>query len=74
MLIPAVAYGKSRGMAALYGAGLGAFAGLLAVVCLISAYGLRWAGGLLLYSVGAYSGLWVGAYAAYRAKGQSLYR
>ena len=74
MLIPPLAYGKSRGMAALQGAASGAAAGLISAVCLTSAYDLGWGGGFFVYSITAYCAVWVGAYAFYRAKGQSLYR
>jgi hypothetical protein len=73
MLIPRIAYGKSRWMAALQGAALGAVTGLLALFCLNAVYpfGLR---DNFVMSVIAYCAVWVGAYAALRAKGQSLYR
>ena len=74
MLVPKMAYGKSRWMAALQGTGLGAVAGLISAVCLLSAYGLWMGEGFIVMTVTAYSALWVGAYAFYRAQGQSLYR
>jgi hypothetical protein len=74
ILIPPLASGKSRGMAALQGAALGAVSGLLSLLCLMSAYHLRRAETFIVLSVMAYCALWVGAYAFYRAKGQSLYR
>ena len=74
LLIPQVARGKSRWSAALHGAGLGAVAGLVSVFCFTSVYGFRGDTSILWLSVMAYSALWVGGYAFYRAKGQSPYR
>jgi phosphotransferase system glucose/maltose/N-acetylglucosamine-specific IIC component len=74
MLIPQIARGKNRWMAALEGAGLGAVGGLAAVFCFTSVHSLWRITGMLWISVILYSALWVGGYAFYRAKGQSLYR
>lgn len=74
MLVPQLAHGKGRWMAALQGAGLGAGAGFLSSICLLAAYGLMWGEGLIVPSITVYSALWVGAYAFYRAQGQSIYR
>lgn len=74
MLIPKIAAGKNRWMAALQGAGLGAVGGLVAVYSFTSVYSLGPRVGILWVSVIAYCALWVGGYAFYRARGQSLYR
>lgn len=75
MLIPQIAAGKTRWMAALQGAALGAVAGLLSVVCLASANGIPvLEATFIVLTMIAYCAIWVGAYAFYRAKGQSLYR
>jgi hypothetical protein len=73
MLIPRIAYGKSRWMAALQGAVLGAVTGLLALFCLGAVYPFELRDNFVM-SVMVYCALWVGAYAALRVKGQSLYR
>jgi hypothetical protein len=73
MLIPRIAFGKTRWMAALQGAVLGAVTGLLALFCLGAVYPLELRDSFVM-SVIAYCALWVGAYAGFRAKGQSLYR
>ena len=74
MLIPQIAYGKTRWLAALQGAGLGAVSGLLAVLCVDSVYDFELVEAIIVVPVMAYCALWVGAYACYRAKGQSLYK
>lgn len=74
MLIPKMVYGKSRWMAALQGAGLGAVSGLISFLCLDSVYELGMSEVPILLLAMAYSALWVGAYACWRAKGQSLYK
>jgi hypothetical protein len=74
MLIPRIAYGKTRWIAALQGALLGAVSGFLAVLCLAAVYPLVGLIDSFIMSIMAYCALWVGAYAFWRAKGQSLYR
>ena len=74
MLLPQMAYGKTRLQAALHGAIPGAVAGLVSVLALTSAYRLRMGTDLVLASVVVYCALWTSAYASYRAKGQRLYR
>jgi hypothetical protein len=72
MLIPKIAYGKNRWVAALQGAGFGAIGGLASVLCFTSFVSFDTS--IFWISVPAYCAVWVGAYACYRAKGQSLYR
>jgi hypothetical protein len=74
MLIPQMAHGKNRWTAALQGAGFGAIGGLATAFCFISTSELRKGGGVLWILVIAYCALWVGGYAFYLAKNQSLYR
>jgi hypothetical protein len=74
MLIPKIAHGKNRWTAALQGAGLGAVGGLVAVYSFTSVHALGPRVGILWVTVIAYCALWVGGYAFYRARGQSLYR
>jgi hypothetical protein len=74
MLIPRMAYGKARWVAALQGAALGGVAGLISILCLMSAYQQRSGEPFIVASIIAYCALWVGGYAFFRAKGQSLYR
>jgi len=74
MLIPQVAYGKARWKAALLGTGIGAFTGLVSVLTFTSVFRLHLLTDILFFSVIIYCALWVGAYAFYRAKGQSIYR
>jgi hypothetical protein len=74
MLIPQLAIGKTRWMAALYGAGFGAVGGLVSVFCFTSVYRLHREFAFLWIAVIAYCALLVGGYAFYRAKGQTLYR
>lgn len=74
MLVPRLASGKSRGRAALQGALFGAGAGLVTGICLTTAFGFTWGASSLILSMAVYSALWVGAYACYRATGQSIYR
>jgi hypothetical protein len=74
MLIPPIANGKNRWLAALHGAGFGALAGLAAVFCFTSVFGLGSGAGVLWLMITGYCALWVGGYAFYRAKGPSLYR
>lgn len=74
MLIPRMARGKSRWMAALRGAGFGALAGLVSVFCFTSVFNIDSGAGVLWSSVIIYCALWVGGYAFYRADGQSPYR
>jgi hypothetical protein len=72
MLIPKIAYGKNRWIAALQGAGFGAVGGLVSIFCFTSVFSLGT--DILWFSVIPYCAVWVGAYAWYCAKGQSLYR
>lgn len=74
MLIPRIAYGKTRLMAALQGAGLGAISGLLSLLCLDSVYDIGLIEAIIVFPAMGYCALWVSAYACYRAKGQSLYK
>jgi hypothetical protein len=74
MLIPKIAYGKNRWMAALQGAGFGAVGGLVSVFCFTSVFSLGPGTGILWISITAYCAIWVGGYAFYCARGQSLYR
>ncbi|MDT4895299.1 MAG: hypothetical protein QOH25_376 [Acidobacteriota bacterium] len=74
MLIPRMASGKDRWTAALHGAGFGALAGLVSVFCFTSVFRLGPGVDVLWISVIAYCALWVGGYAFYCARGQSLYR
>ncbi len=74
MLIPQIAKGKDRWTAALQGAGFGAVGGFASVFCFTSVYSLRWGTTFFLISVTLYCALWVGGYAFYRAKSQTLYR
>jgi hypothetical protein len=73
MLIPQIASGKARWVAALQGAALGGVGGLMAILCFASISGIGFEGVIIL-SVMGYSALWVGGYAFYCAKNQSLYR
>ena len=74
MLIPQMAMGKTRLRAGLQGAGYGAIAGFVAVLCFVSVFRIWAQAGGVWIAVMAYCALWVGAYAFCRAKGQSLYR
>lgn len=74
MLIPRLVYGKARWLAAVQGAALGALTGLMSIFVLTSVYRLRLGETPIVASVIAYCALWVGGYAFFRAKGQSLYR
>jgi hypothetical protein len=74
ILIPQIAYGKSRWVAALQGALYGMVAGLVSAFCFATTVLMGTRDPLIVLSVVAYSTLWVGAYAFFRAKGQSLYK
>lgn len=74
MLVPKIASGKSRWTAALQGAALGAFAGLVSVYSFTSVNPLGPRTGVLWVTVIVYCAVWVGAYAFLRARGHSLYR
>ena len=74
MLIPRIAYGKSRWMATLQGAALGGLSGLMAIFCVTSVYPIGLGETIIVLSVMVYSAVWVGAYAFYRVQGQSIYR
>ena len=73
MPVPRLANGKPRWIAALQGAGFGAVAGLVTILCFTAVFRAAW-GTPLRISVITYCALWVGAYALIRAKGQSIYR
>lgn len=74
MLIPQMAKGKSRWMAALHGAVLGAVGGFVTMFCFFSVFRIGRTTLSLWVLVLSYCALWVGGYAFLRAKGQSIYR
>jgi hypothetical protein len=74
MLIPPLVYGKSRWLAALQGAALGAVSGVISILCFSSVFRFGFVETPIILSVMVYCAVWVGAYAFYRAKGQSIYR
>lgn len=74
MLIPQIARGKNRWLAALQGAGFGAVGGAVLLFCFASVFNLKWETGVIWMLVIIYCALWVGGYAFYCAKNQSLYR
>ena len=74
MLIPQMARGKTRWVAALYSAGYGAIGGFVSFLCFASVLRLRLEMDVFWISAILYCALWVGGYAFYCAKGQSLYR
>ena len=74
MLIPRMAAGKRRWVAALYGAGYGAVGGLAATICFSYVFGLEKETTPLAAAAVAYCAAWVGAYAFIRAKAPVRYR
>jgi hypothetical protein len=74
MLIPRMAAGKRRWVAALHGAGYGAVGGLAAMICFIYVFSLMRGGDVLAVAAMVYSAVWVGAYAFIRAKAPVRYR
>ena len=74
MLIPRMAAGKRRWVAALRGAVYGAVGGAAAMICFVYAFGLERETHLLAAAAAAYSALWVGAYAYIRAKAPARYK
>jgi hypothetical protein len=74
LLIPQLAYGKTRGMAALYGAVPGAVAGAVSILCLDSVYNARLSTDPVAAASVVYCAMWTSAYACYRAQGQRFYR
>lgn len=68
VLIPRIASGKRRWVAALHGAGYGAVGGLAAIICFASIYLRRLEPDVLWVGVVTYCAVWVGAYAYIRAK------
>jgi hypothetical protein len=74
MLIPRVAAGKRRWVAALYGAGYGAVGGLAATLCFAAVFSPRSGPDPLLAAVVTYCAVWVGAYACIRAKAPVIHR
>lgn len=74
VLIPRIAAGKRRWVAALHGAGYGATGGLAAMICWAAVF-MPAAGPVRLWvAMVAYCAVWVGAYAYIRAKGPAVYR
>jgi hypothetical protein len=74
VLIPRIAAGKRRWVAALHGAGYGAAGGLAAVICFAALYMPRQRPDVFWVAVVAYCAVWVGAYASLRAKPTALHR
>ena len=74
VLIPRVAAGKRRWVAALHGAGYGAVGGLAAMICFASVFLNCMRPDGLWVGIVVYCAVWVGAYAYIRAKAPVLHR
>ena len=68
VLVPRIASGKRRWVAALHGAGYGALGGLAAMICFAANFMRQLGQDVLWVAVVFYCAVWVGAYAYIRAK------